>query len=147
MTIPESTVAIVRAVLQHYAAITVDDMGIRASHALTALDSTPPPAMGGLPEGCPNALMFGDWKYDPEHCGFHGEYRKSCEPFGCVPVEIHSQGARSRMEEMIEGLRLAIAWAESASTRIQDRENINWRTLNKARDIYSRAILRDGGKG
>ena len=37
-------------------------------------------------------------------------------------------------EKLKEALRKAILWAEGASTRITDRENINWTYLNEARE-------------
>ncbi len=123
MTIPESTVATVRAVLQHYAAITVDDMGIRASHALTALDSTPPPAMGGLPEGCPTELR---WHRD-------GTFRKVDPNAPHLPttVEVVAQGTRSRMERL-EALRI---YVENPSAWDHFSQNVS--------DAIA-AILRDG---
>ena len=38
-------------------------------------------------------------------------------------------------EQLKEGLRKAILWAEGASTRITDREGINWTYLEEARRV------------
>lgn len=40
-------------------------------------------------------------------------------------------------EELKEGLRKAILWAESATNRIEDREGINWTYLEEARRVFN----------
>ena len=39
-------------------------------------------------------------------------------------------------EELKEGLRKAILWAESAAHRIEDRDDLNWAYLEDARIVF-----------
>lgn len=44
------------------------------------------------------------------------------------------------IQELVEGLRKAILWAECCSSRIKgdERDNINWTYLNDARKILNK---------
>ena len=71
------------------------------------------------------------------------------EKMGSMEVEIrtlrdelkaHQEDAVTHFiarEELKEGLRKAILWAESAANRIEDREGINWTYLEEARRVFN----------
>lgn len=48
-------------------------------------------------------------------------------------ILIHARQLERELADVTESLRKAIVWAEAASHRITDRQNINWTYLNEAR--------------
>ncbi len=58
---------------------------------------------------------------------------------------VYEQGCQLERElaEVTESLRKAIVWAEAASHRITDRQNINWTYLNEARATLE--AMQNGG--
>lgn len=55
-------------------------------------------------------------------------------------VKAHQEAAIHQfivVQELKEGLRKAILWAESASRRITDRSSINWSYLEEARKVFN----------
>ena len=48
------------------------------------------------------------------------------------------RAAESDAQELMEGLRKVIIWAECVSMKIEDRERINWTYLNDGREVLSK---------
>ncbi len=119
MTLPESTVAKVREALR--AADDREDSPSKMSEWLRTLAAevrrlTPPPAMGGLPDGLEGVrVMFGahklaEWMKSKSGPGHLHAYDAECPGSGCTPIEIHPQGTRSSMEGLRYFVNNPSAW-------------------------------------
>jgi len=66
-----------------------------------------------------------------------------CWEDGDCNILLHARQLERELADVTESLRKAIVWAEAASHRITDRQNINWTYLNEARGTL--AAMQNGG--
>lgn len=81
---------------------------------------------------------------DPDHYAINAE-RSEARGLrkAWIKLDDQRQTLERELAEVTESLRKAIVWAEAASHRITDRQNINWTYLNEARATLE--AMQNGG--